>query len=89
MGLDIVNPVKIVEKECQTSLKITEELIDLIFHQEASLVKLDKIKIKGGIDSLKLVKELRLKKELAEIISEVDETTRESLQLVQEHGSGA
>ena len=30
--------------------------------------------------SLKLFKELRLKKELAEIISEVDETTRESQQ---------
>ena len=34
------------------------------------------------VSSLKLVKELRLKKEFAEIISEVDETTRESLQCV-------
>ena len=52
-------------------------------------MKFDKIKIKGRVDCLKLVKELRLKKELAEIMSEVDENTRESLQLVQEHGSGA
>ena len=52
-------------------------------------MKLDKTKIKGRGDNLKVVKELRLKKELAEIMSEVDETTRESLQLVQEHGSGA
>ena len=52
-------------------------------------MKLDKTKIKGRVDSLKVVRELRLKKELAEIMSEVDETTRESLQLVQEHGSGA
>ena len=85
----IVNPVEIAEKEYQTSLKITEELVDLIYLQETSLVKLDKSKIKGRVDSLKIVKELRLKKELAEIMSEVDETTRESLQLVQEHGSGA
>ena len=54
-----------------------------------SYLKLDKTKIKGRVDSLKVVKELRLKKELAEIMSEVDKTTRESLQLVQEHGSGA
>ena len=54
-------------------------------------MKLDKTKIKakGRVDSLKVDKELRSKKELAEIMSEVDETTRESLQLVQEHGSGA
>ena len=84
-GLGIVNPVEIAE----TSLRITEDLVGLIYHQETSLKKLDKIKIKGRIDSLKLAKELRLKKELAEIMSEVDETTRESLQLVQEHGSGA
>ena len=51
-------------------------------------MKLDKTKSEGRVDSLK-VKELRLKKELTEIISEVDETTRESLQLVQELGSGA
>ena len=50
-------------------------------------MKLDKIKIKGRVDSLKLVKELRLKKEFTEIMSEVDGTIRESLQLVQEHGS--
>ena len=44
----------------------------------------------GRVDSLSLVKELRLKKELAKIIMiEVDETTRESLQHVQEHASGA
>ena len=88
-GLGIVNPVEIAEREYQTSLKITEELVDLIYRQETSLVRLDKTKIKGRVDSLKVVKELRLKKELAEIMSEVDETTRESLQLVQEHGSGA
>ena len=64
-------------------------MVALIYRQETSLKKLDKIKIKGRVDSLKLAKELRSKKELAEIMSEVDETTRESLQLVQEHGSGA
>ena len=87
-GLGIVNPVEIAERDFQTSLRVTEELVALIYRQETSLKKLDKIKIKGRVDSLKLAKELRLK-ELAEIMSEVDETTRESLQLVQEHGSGA
>ena len=38
-------------------------------------MKLDKTKIKARVDSLKVVKELRLKKELAEIMSEVDETS--------------
>ena len=52
-------------------------------------MKLDKTKIKARVENFKVVKELRLKKELAEIMSEVDETTRESLQLVQEHVSGA
>ena len=51
-------------------------------------MKLDKIKIKGKVDSLELVKELCLKKKVAEIMSEMVETTRKSLQLVQEHGSG-
>ena len=88
-GLGIVNPVDMVEREYQTSVKITEELVGLIYRQETSLKKLDKVKIKGRVVSLKLAKELRLKNELAEIMSEVDESTKESLQLVQEHGSGA
>ena len=88
-GLGIVNPVDMAEREYQTSVKITEELVGLIYRQETSLKKLDKVKIKGRVVSLKLAKELRLKNELAEIKSEVDESTKESLQLVQEHGSGA
>ena len=77
------------EREYQTSVKITEELVGLIHRQETSLKKLDKVNIKGRVMSLKLAKELRLKNELAEIMNEVDESTKESLQLVQEHGSGA
>ena len=77
------------DREYQTSIRITEELVGLIYRQETTLKKLDKIKIKGRVDNLKLAKELRLKKELAEMIREVDETTRESLELIQEHGSGA
>ena len=88
-GLGMVNPVDMAEREYQTSVKITEELVGLIYRQETSLKKLDKVKIKGRVVSLKLAKELRLKNELAEIMSEVDESTKESLQLVQEHGSGA
>ena len=88
-GLGIVNPVEMADREYQTSIRITEELVGLIYHQETTLKKLDKVKIKGRVDSLKLAKELRLKKELADMMREVDETTRESLELIQEHGSGA
>ena len=88
-GLGIINPVETAEREYQTSVKVTEELADLIYRQATSLKELDKVRIKGRKDSLKLLKEMRLKKELEEIMKEVDENTRESLQLVQEHGSGA
>ena len=46
-GLGIVYPVEIAEREFQTSLRVTEELVALIYPQETSLKKLDKIKIKG------------------------------------------
>ena len=59
-GHGIVNPVDMAECEHQTSVKITEELVGLFYRQVTSLKKLDKVKIKGRVMSLKLAKELRL-----------------------------
>ena len=67
----------------------------LIYRQETTLNKLDKIRIKGRyrVDSLKQQASQRAKTEkgacAAEIMSEVDETARESWKLIQEQGSGA
>ena len=77
-GLGIVNPVEIADKEYHISIRITEELVGLIYRHETTLKKLDGIKIKCTVDSLELAKELWLKKELAEVTSAVDVTTRES-----------
>ena len=78
-GLGIVNPVEIADKEYHISIRITEELVGLIYrHNETTLKKLDGVKIKCTVDSLELAKELWRKKELAEITSAVDVTTRES-----------
>ena len=36
-GLGIVNPVEIAEREFQTSLRITEDLVGLIYRQAGDL----------------------------------------------------
>ena len=88
-GLGIVNPMEAAKREYDTSVRITEDLVTLIYNQEKSLKHLDKVKIKTTKDALKVAKEKQLKGELEEIEKAVDETTRESLHLIQEQGSGA
>ena len=88
-GLGIVNPVESSQREYEASIKVTEELVGLIYRQETSLKNLDREKIKGTIAGLKLAKENRLKNELAQIMNTVDDKTKESLQLIQEQGSGS
>ena len=47
-----MNPVDMAEREYQTSVQITEELVGLIHRQETSIKTLDNVKIKGRIMSL-------------------------------------
>jgi hypothetical protein len=64
-GLGIINPVEAADKEYQTSIKVTEDLVDLIYHQATSLKTLDKIKVKAKVEALEMAKETFLKAELA------------------------
>ena len=62
-ALGIINPVEAADKEYQTLIKVTEDLVDLINTQATvSLKALDKIKVKA--EALELAKETRLKAEL-------------------------
>jgi len=88
-GLGIMNPVEAAGREYEASTQITEELVGLIYRQETSLRTLDRVKIKARVAALKVAKETRLKKELEEIMSSVEEITQEALQLIQENGSGS
>ena len=59
LGLGIVNPVELeaADKEYQTSIKVTEDLVDWIYHQATSLKTFDKTKVKAEAEALELAKE--------------------------------
>ena len=70
-ALGIINPVEAADKEYQTLIKVTEDLVDLINTQATvSLKTLDKIKVKA--EALELAKETRLKAELSFVMSRLD-----------------
>ena len=88
-GLGIVNPVEAADKEYQTSIKVTEDLVDLIYHQATSLKTLDKTKVKAKAEALELAKETRLKAELSFVMSRLDQAAQRSIELLKEQGSGS
>jgi len=88
-GLGIVNPVEAADREFQMSVNVTEDLADLIFNQETSLKKLDKEKVDAKLQAHKLAKDKKLKEEVEDLKTKLDESTKESLELIQEQGSGA
>ena len=86
-GLGIINPVEAADKEYQTSVKVTEDLVDLICHQATSLKTLDKVKAK--VEALSLAKETFLKAELSFVMSRLDQAAQRSIELLKEQGSGS
>jgi len=88
-GLGIVNPVEAADRDFQMSVNVTEDLADLIFNQETSLKKLDKEKVDAKLQAHKLAKDKKLKEEVEDLKTKLDESTKESLELIQEQGSGA
>ena len=86
-GMGIINPVEAADKEYDTSVKVTEYLVDLIYHQATSLKTLDKVKARA--EALELAKEKRLKTELTFIMSRLDQDAQRSIELLQEQGSGS
>ena len=97
LGLDcsvLWNPVEMADREYQKFNHVNQDNRGTGWphispdRQETSLKKLDKIKMKGWVDSLKLAKELRL----SLLRQQVKLTTRQLLwllELIEEHGSGA
>ena len=85
--MGIINPVEAADKEYDTSVKVTEYLVDLIYHQATSLKTLDKVKARA--EALELAKEKRLKTELTFIMSRLDQDAQRSIELLQEQGSGS
>ena len=88
-GLGIINPVEAADKEYQTSVKVTEDLVDLIYHQATSLKTLDKVKVKAKVEALSLAKETFLKAELSFVMSRLDQAAQRSIELLKEQGSGS
>ena len=87
--MGIINPVEAADKEYNTSVKVTEYLVDLIYHQATSLKTLDKVKVKARAEALELAREKRLKTELTFIMSRLDQDAQRSIELLQEQGSGS
>ena len=88
-GLGIVNPVMAADGEYQRSLKITEDLTNLIREQEMDFLKFDKEKMRETKNKESQKKEKDLKKEQENICNEVDEKLKRLLLAAGEKGASS
>ena len=87
-GIGIQNPVETAEREYETSVKITENLATLIYHQEQDLGRYNEARVKATMNELKADKEKHLSNVFEYIKTRVNDDLRRSLELAREKCSG-
>ena len=88
-GIGILNPTKTADVEFQTSLKITTNLRQLIYHQERNLDNYDEEEVKSTINKAKQDKGKRLTEAFENIKVRADDNMKRNLDLAREKGAGA
>ena len=88
-GIGILNPVESADLEYETSTKITENLKNIIVHQERTLENLHEDRVKATINKTKQDKEKRLTEEFESIKTLVDDNMKYCLDSTREKGAGA
>ena len=84
-----MNPVETADLEFETSVRITNNLTNLIVNQERSLENLDEDGLRILINKTKLEKEKRLNDKFEELKERVDEDLKRCLDNAKEKGAGS
>ena len=88
-GIGIMNPTTTALYEYETSIKITENLKEMIFNQERTLENYDEDEVKMIINQTKQEKDKRLSSEFESVEIEANEDLRRFLDLAREKSAGA
>ena len=88
-GLSIQNPVETADIEYTSSVKNTENLTNLIYSQERTLVNYNEERVKETFNATKAVQNKRLEEEYNIVKGLVKEDVRKYLELATEKGSGS
>ena len=86
-GLGIQHPSRTAQYEYDASVKVTEQLTELIYQQDKTLSSLDYGKIKQVKAEIKNDKEKRFREQLKELIEKSDPLTKRCLEATQEKGA--
>ena len=88
-GMGIANPTKTSEHEHDASLRITNNLTQIIYNQEEDFSNYNQEEVNEEIKKIKAEKEERFKKEYEEIVENLDAKSRRILDLARESGAGS
>ena len=88
-GIGILNPVETANFEYETSIKITGNLTNIIYHQENTWENYSEERVKNTISKTKQDKEKRLLQEFESIKALVKDEMKINLDLAREKGSGS
>ena len=88
-GMGIANPTKTSEHEHDASLRITNNLTQIIYNQEEDFSNYNQKEVNEEIKKIKAKKEERFEKEYEEIVENLDAKSRRILDLARESGAGS
>ena len=88
-GLGIQDPTATAQIEYEASVKVTEQLTNVIYQQQKSLSGFDYHKVTLAKAEIQLEKNLRFSLQLKEIMSKADPLTQRSLESAKEKGASS